>query len=521
MSEDAQLLRQFIEEGSEPAFAEIVQRHLGLVYHAAVRQLGDEAHLAADVAQGVFILLAEKSRALAGHPSVAGWLYATTHFKVAELRRSEHRRRLREAAAQDMSALIEDSASRAEWERMRPVIDEALLELGEADREAVLLRFFENRPFAEIGARLRLNEKTAHKRVERALDRLRESLVRRGVTSTAAALATLLSGQAALAVPAGLGVSVTGAAIAASLPSVTTLGTISLMSTKTTVLVSVVTLLLAGGVATHEVRATRAEAAALASAVRVNEQLASQLREERTRAERETVTVRASDVAAGPKPAAAASPVSGPVGPTMEQRLEEGRAFLKANPVFRDAFATKLREDVLMQHAELIAALGLTGERLEQFIAIQMKSRMNIVGQHILPLGEKVLEGGEYTRQLREVLGEAGYKQCIEIERLSPARNLADDLTRSLYFTPTPLTSSQVAQVKDLMIQVISDPANGLRYTGPTGYIPMPVWDALIARARGVLAEPQIDALRDLRQQAKFNHAQTEARKLYDQGASK
>ena len=113
-----------------------------------------------------------------------------------------------------MNALLSDSDPAADWERLRPTIDDAIQELGERDREAVLLRFFENRPFAEIGAVLRVSEDAARMRVERALDRLRDAFARRGVTSTGTALAAILASQAGVAAPAGLAGAITGAALA-------------------------------------------------------------------------------------------------------------------------------------------------------------------------------------------------------------------------------------------------------------------------------------------------------------------
>lgn len=217
--DDAQLLRQYVEAKSEPAFGELVQRHLALVYHAAARQLGADRHLAEDITQAVFILLAEKSRSLLGHPSLAGWLHTTTHFKVARALRAVRRRQLREQA---VLAMTDDgpASSADEWDRIRPVLDQVLQELNDGDREALLLRFFENRAFAEIGARLRLTEAAAHKRVERALEKLRIRLARRGVTSSAAAFAALLGTHGALAAPAGLAASVTSAVVTSGLAAV-------------------------------------------------------------------------------------------------------------------------------------------------------------------------------------------------------------------------------------------------------------------------------------------------------------
>ncbi len=115
-----------------------------------------------------------------------------------------------------MHELTHETTPAADWERLRPVIDEALHSLDERDREAVLLRFFEGRAFAEVGQNLRLSEEAARKRVERALEKMQAALAQRGVRSTAAALGLALAGQAGVAAPAGLAASATTAALAAA-----------------------------------------------------------------------------------------------------------------------------------------------------------------------------------------------------------------------------------------------------------------------------------------------------------------
>lgn len=214
MSTDAELLRRYAEDNSEAAFAELVRRHLNLVYFAALRQVGGDAHRAEEVAQSVFTDLARKARTLTSHATLTGWLHTSTRFAAAKARRADFSRQYHEREASTMNALLSDSDSAAEWERLRPTIDEAIQELGERDREAVLLRFFENRPFAEIGAVLRVSEDAARMRVERALDKLRAAFARRGVTSTGVALATVLASQAGVAAPAGLAGSITSTALA-------------------------------------------------------------------------------------------------------------------------------------------------------------------------------------------------------------------------------------------------------------------------------------------------------------------
>ena len=209
MTDDAELLRRYADEKSEEAFAEFVRRNLGLVYHAALRQCGGDAHRAEDVASAVFTDVARKAGSLARRLALAGWLHTSTCYAAAQAVRGEVRRQRREREAHAMNEIQAkangDSAAAAEWEQMRPVIDEALHALPERDREAVLARFFEGRAFAEIGARLALSEDAARMRVERALEKLRVALVKRGVTSTTAAvLGVALANQAGAAVPAGL-----------------------------------------------------------------------------------------------------------------------------------------------------------------------------------------------------------------------------------------------------------------------------------------------------------------------------
>lgn len=214
MLTDAELLRRYAEEKSEAAFTELVRRYVDLVYSAALRQLGGDAHRAEDVAQIVFTTLARKARLLTRHPVLAGWLYTATQHAAAKAIRSEVRRHAREQEAHAMQLPPENPTPAApDWGRIRPVLDDAMRELGEHDREAVLLRFFARRPFAEIGAALNLSEDAARMRVARALDKLHALLAKRGITSTSAALGVALTNEVAIAAPAGLAASVSSAAL--------------------------------------------------------------------------------------------------------------------------------------------------------------------------------------------------------------------------------------------------------------------------------------------------------------------
>lgn len=214
MTPDCELLRRYAETNSEEAFAELVRRHLDLVYSAALRQVNGDAPLAQDVTQTVFTDLARKAESLSRRPVLTGWLYTSAHFAAAKAVRAEVRRRAREQEAQTMRELLHDPAPDLDWSKLRPVLDEAMHGLKEADREAILLRYFEQRQLAEIGARLGVSENTARMRVERALDKLRARLVRRGISTSAAVLSTAISVSAVQIAPAGLASTLTSASLA-------------------------------------------------------------------------------------------------------------------------------------------------------------------------------------------------------------------------------------------------------------------------------------------------------------------
>ena len=214
MTTDAELLRRYIEERTESAFDELVQRHLGLVFSAALRRTNNNRHLAEDIAQKVFIDLARKSAALKNHPTLTGWLYRSTRYAAIDMIRAELRR---QTLAQTLQAMPDETTQpepHLEWESLRPVLDEAMDQLKERDHELMLLRFFHGLTFAEVGERLRLSENAARMRSERALEKLRAHLGKRGITSTAAVLGTLLTNQAVASTPTGLAYAVTSAAVA-------------------------------------------------------------------------------------------------------------------------------------------------------------------------------------------------------------------------------------------------------------------------------------------------------------------
>ncbi len=212
MTDDAQLLRRYTEERAEPAFGELVARHIDLVFSAALRVVGGDRHLAQDVTQTVFADLARKAGNLPHDVVLAGWLYRHACFTAAKAVRAERRRQAREKTAMEMNALHDNTEPN--WEQIAPVLDEALNQLSASDRDAVVLRFLKRQDFRAVGSALGVGEDAAQKRVSRAVDKLRNFLRRRGVTLTATALGTTLASEAVVAAPAGLAVSVTATSLA-------------------------------------------------------------------------------------------------------------------------------------------------------------------------------------------------------------------------------------------------------------------------------------------------------------------
>src|SRR5581483_8711307 len=188
---DFELLRAYVEPGTEAAFTELVNRHINLVHSAALRQVADP-QTAAEISQTVFIILARKARTIQPGTVLAGWLLLTTRYTAANARRRDQHRHVTEQQAMDHLYM---SYTDAAWKQIAPLLDEALVALRESDRDAVALRFFEERSFKEIGAALSISEDSARKRVSRALKRLRSLLARRGCVVPVAVVTLAISGR--------------------------------------------------------------------------------------------------------------------------------------------------------------------------------------------------------------------------------------------------------------------------------------------------------------------------------------
>jgi RNA polymerase sigma factor (sigma-70 family) len=232
MMDDMDLLREFASQRSDDAFAELVSRRIDFVHSAALRQVRDP-YLAEEVTQAVFVILAQKAGKISDKTILTGWLFRTTRFAALAQLRAEAKRRQREREAQ-MQNEIESSATDEAWGQIAPLLDEALARLAESDRQALLLRYFENKSLAEVGTAMGAGEDTARKRVSRALEKLRKIFAKRGVASTTAIISGTISANSVQAAPAGMATTIAATAVKGSAGAVSTLtlvkGTLKIMT---------------------------------------------------------------------------------------------------------------------------------------------------------------------------------------------------------------------------------------------------------------------------------------------------
>lgn len=256
---DMALVREYADLNSEPAFAELVRRHINLVYSVALRFTGNTED-AQDVTQAVFIILAQKAAGLRQGTILTGWLYETTRFTAMKLLRTKARQQAREQEAY-MQSTLNDSGTDTVWRRLAPILEEAMARLNEKERTLLALRFFENKSGAETAALLGIQEWAAHKRTARAVEKLRVFFAKRGVVLPAAVLTAAISASSVQAAPVALAKTATAVAItkgATASGSTLTLikGALKLMAwtkAKTAIVVGV-GMLLAAGTATFTVK---------------------------------------------------------------------------------------------------------------------------------------------------------------------------------------------------------------------------------------------------------------------------
>ena len=196
------LLDDYVQNGSEQAFRDLVEAYVNFVFSTALRVVGGDRHLAEDVVQTVFTDLARKAALLPKEIKLGGWLHRHTCFVGRKILRREHRRRVRERRALEMQAIQDHTAENLG--QVAGILDEAINSLSSADRTAIVLRFFEQLDFRSVGKALGSSEDAARMRVSRAVEKLGAVLRHRGIAVSFAGVGYILSNQTVSAAPLGL-----------------------------------------------------------------------------------------------------------------------------------------------------------------------------------------------------------------------------------------------------------------------------------------------------------------------------
>jgi RNA polymerase sigma factor (sigma-70 family) len=479
--DDPELLRAYVENRSEPAFAALVDRYTKLVYSAALRQVGGNIHLARDVVQSVFTDLARKAGSLRHRKVLTGWLYTSTHLAVVETFRAEMRRRAREQEAQIMMQ-ISSGDTPDTWSRLRPVLDEAMRELSDCDRDSILLRYFEGRPFAEIGEKLSLTENAARMRVERALDRMHALLSKRGLTSSTAALATVLAEQAVGAVPPGLVADVASAALVQAASAAKPLFHFLGLAKAQIVTIATVTVVCAGAltILAQSNQRLRSEASQLGSK---NREMALSLRDSRRQLETRTEGLTAwrqlaTGVSQQPFTIADSTPTP------SDRRL-----------------MLRTRTSVALFYAGLFRSLKLSADKQERLEKLLLqKSLQEIPVLHALSYGLidsaaasdldviaafKAAAAGDIVGQIHTLLGDAFFSRYDDYARTLPVRRQVEDIAAALRSTSDALRADQIDELVAFVAR------GGADYTRP-----LP--ESLLKEARVSLDANQQSALNRL-----------------------
>ncbi|HUR58362.1 MAG TPA: sigma-70 family RNA polymerase sigma factor [Opitutaceae bacterium] len=531
MLTDAELLRRYAEDKSDAAFADLVARHVDLVYSAALRQVGGDTHRAQDIVQVVFTTLARKAASLTRHPVLAGWLYTATQHAAAKTIRSEARRRAREQEAHVMQEILSSDGGVTDWQRVRPVLDDAMRELGERDREAVLLRFFAHRPFAEIGAALNVSEDGARMRVERALDKLHALLGRRGVTSTSGALAVALAAQAVSAAPAGLATTVTGTALAGAAAGAGLAGGtaaaaawLTFMSTgKIAATIVAVGGLAAVGLGVYGLQRSHTAEEALAAVGRERDALQARVRESEARALQAEERARENEarLAALPtapgargKPAAAVDPAGGddPSAALIKAKVAASAAEKQAlynaratNPDMQRLTLQAERASFALRFGPLYSRLNLSPEqvaRFEQRLTAASETSLDLmaasVAKGLSPQDPAVQrlgadEKSKFEADVRQLLGEAGFREYQNYERSQPARESVSQLLGNLTAIGAPLTADQMNQLTQIVANHSPAYQQGARVKGTAADVR---WNEVVTDAQNLLSPAQLGVLR-------------------------
>jgi len=530
MTTDLELLRRYADQGSQEAFRELVNRHINVIYFAAVRRTGGQTHLAEEVTQQVFAALAKNAPLLREFPSVIGWLFVATRFVSSKELRREQRRRRRENEAYVMQE-HNPGAEMASltWEQIRPAIDQLLDTVSETERSAVLLRFFEKRSFADIGATYGISEDAARMRVDRALAKLAALLRRRGIASTSALLGSALATQAAVTAPVGLAGSVAAFVGATSAAGASGIYVLTLMSmTKTITTIAAAAMLLAGCFGVYQMTKRHAIEAALTTVSQQTDDVTAKWKStERSNselqltntdlqlklaAESQKVGVLTSAAQNVPRPAETAA-----ADPRRREEMFMLRLKAAAQPLFD-------RWNIPPEKHDEVVRLLVEPARIKQDSVELQKAEMekgNWSQADSAKLGERTKGLIQQTLQnLNNIIGQDRFPELMKLANSVPEHEVAKRIAGEVYFTESPLNLSTADSLVRILETSRYSPGNtqsnvvgGITITASDfktastvlaeqglGGLPL-ITDAALTKAGDVLAPSQRAALQRLQDQ--------------------
>jgi len=503
MTDDAGCLRSYAEARDQDAFAEFVRRNVDMVYSAAYRQTGGDSHLAQDIVQKVFVVAAQKSAVLGRHPVVGAWLYQTTRYAAIDAVRSRQRQLARETFAIQMTETNTGPDAPMGWEQISPELDKIVASLSERDRDAVVLRFFGGKSFAEIGEQLELSEGAARMRVERALEKLRSRLSRLGVKSSVAALGVLLVEKGVMAAPAGLVTAATTTALAAPVAGglAIILGTIQIMSSaKITIGIATVITLASLATAVHQYRRAGVAEQALADAKQAR--LAASAHPQAPKPE----ATPAAAPAAQPEPARAATPAPAKPVNAFSALLD----FL-GNPAMQKQTLMSAKVRLDGQYSAFFKNSNLAPDQIEQFKNLIIEKQMVGFDSMVVARQNGIEPGSDpqsffrvvgesqqaVDSQIAALLGAEGFTRFQQYQETIPARNTSVLLEQALSYSPNPLTSDQTSRVVQILAQHGTTPFPASNpfavLNSDLGIIQLSAKG--LEEVRGILSAPQVQVL--------------------------
>lgn len=474
---DATLLKHFSATADDAAFTQVCERYASLVYHAAFRQLGGNAHSAADASQAVFSLLAAKAHHLTVHRNLAGWLHVTTRLVVQHMRRREQRRVQREHQAFLLDEITRMDPTKNQDACFLPLIDEVVAELGGLDRDVVLLRYEMDLTFAQIGSRVGLSENAARMRAERALEKLRFAFAKRGIGSTAVAIGAFIAQQAQAEIPVGFAKAVATAALTTPAQGAIA-GTSFFFFMSTSKMITTVSLCLCAtgiGLALFEASAAAKVRDELREAQRAAANQAKDLEAELQRARSETASavkdasslqVALNEIKRRPEPTT--TPASKKNGD------DDFDKFVASRPDLQQLYIQQQTVRFLTRYGPLYQKLHLTPEQVRSFVAVMSESAQAFIDVPVSAVAQgltktdpsvKVLldqAKQQRDRGLRELLGVEGFAEFEQYDRAANYRMFTNSLAGNLFWTEAPLTPEQADRFSQVLAETAASGPSGL-----------------------------------------------------------